>query len=58
MDILWIARMLLTAGGSALASKGYISADDVQTLAGAGTAIVGMAWSARARADLKKQAGV
>lgn len=43
--ILGIARHLLTIGGGYLIAQGAVDAAQVETLVGAGVAIVGVVWS-------------
>lgn len=43
--ILGIARHLMTAVGTALATTGWIEAGQVETFVGAAVALIGIAWS-------------
>jgi hypothetical protein len=47
--VLGFARHALTAGGGALATKGFIGASEVEGLVGAILTIVGVVWSVVAK---------
>lgn len=44
--IFGLLRHVLTMGGGALVTAGYVSAGDVETITGAVMALIGVAWSA------------
>lgn len=44
--VLGVVRHLLTSVGGAIASKGYVSGDEIDLLVGAIVTISGVAWSA------------